>query len=241
MTATMMLLPGLFHCAIDARVRATTETHRKEKDNENEEEAHGHVGSWWGRPRQAQDPRAIEGIDDCRLSIDDWRYTRQVTEKAISGRRKMRTKRGQKVLETSVTVARSSEQETQLISRRAEMKTPKTIAVFLAVGMFLALGGAAQGALVLTQGGYDAQTSSGNMPATAFSSPLGNHSHSQAHNTAWTRSGNHQGAAGVIAAPLAGGPPLPRRPRISHGITATQTAHRRRRSGEPWTPTRSTR
>ena len=86
------------------------------------------------------------------------------------------------------------------------MKTRRTIAMLLAVGMFLAAGGAAQAALVLTQGGYDVQTSSGNMPVAAFSSPLGNHSHSQAHNTAWTRSGNHQGAAGVIAAPLAGGP-----------------------------------
>jgi len=84
-------------------------------------------------------------------------------------------------------------------------KMMSLIALAAVLGM-LAWSSPAQAALVLTQGGYDAQTASGNMPAVAFSSPLGNHSYSATHNTAWTRSGNHQGAAGVIAAPVGGGP-----------------------------------
>jgi len=106
------------------------------------------------------------------------------------------------------------------------MKTRKTIAMLLAVGVLLALAGWAQAALVLTQGGYDAQTV-GPIPVAAFTSPLGAHSHSQTHNTAWTASGNHMWSQGVSAAPVAGGPAAATsNPNISwhnSGTNGTQT------------------
>ena len=45
--------------------------------------------------------------------------------------------------------------------------------------------------LILTQGGFDQETLVGGLPAAPFTSPLGEHTHSANHNTAWTASANH--------------------------------------------------
>ena len=66
-----------------------------------------------------------------------------------------------------------------------------------AVMGMLALSSPLSAALSVTSGGFDAETM-GNMPGTPFTSPLGTHAYSQAHNTAWMGSGNlNQWAAGV--------------------------------------------
>jgi len=58
----------------------------------------------------------------------------------------MNTTRTQKALAASVTVSRDSRQESQLTARRIEMKTQRTIAMLLAVGMLLGTGGVVKAA-----------------------------------------------------------------------------------------------